>query len=115
MLGILFSAMAPAVSHAMSATGHGAAQVQICTMEGVKTIAVVPAAPDMPGKAIADHLLEHCAYCTAQGDPAALPPSSGAGLDVPLLLPSYPPLFYGAPHALFAWTAAHPRGPPFSI
>lgn len=105
MLGVLFSALAPAVSHAM--TNPVSAQVQVCTMEGMKTIVVEGEQP-----ATADHFFKHCPYCALQGGADLPPPSSSPGF---ALLPkgdSHPPLFYQAAHSLFQWSAANPRAPP---
>ena len=110
MLGVLFGAMAPTLSHAMPASGRLTEAVQVCTMEGMQTIVVDK---QQPAGAGAPHLFEHCPYCTLHGDAALPPPSAGLTLALLPLGDFRPPLFYQAARPLFTWNAAHPRAPPF--
>lgn len=99
LLAILFSALAPTVSHALAAA-NPIANVQMCTADG--------------GKAPADlkHGMQHCAFCTIHGGGDGLLPPPAVALAVLAGRDAYPPLFYAAPHPLPAWSAANPRAPP---
>ena len=108
MLGVLFSALAPTISHAMVA--QAGEQVQVCTMEGMKTITVAKALSGKPGPA--EHVFQHCPYCTTHGSMDSIPPTAPFVFVLPDLSSSYPPLFYRLATPLFSWTATKPRGPP---
>lgn len=109
MLGVLFSALAPGLSHAMPASGRLTEDVQVCTMAGMKTIAVDRQQAPAPGPA---HPFEHCPYCALHGAAALPPPSTGLAFALPPSGDVHPPLFYRAARPLFAWRAANPRAPP---
>lgn len=113
LLGVLFGALAPTVSHALAAaTARSDNEVQVCTMEGMKTIVLDPAPAGKFDPRTFDHFLEHCPYCALHGGPAAPPPPTRfvfALLDLPA---SHPPLFYRSATTLFSWSPARPRGPP---
>jgi hypothetical protein len=106
-LAVLFNALAPVVSHAMS---RGADDGEICTTMGV---AMKPMT--MPGKPDANTLLKsltHCGYCSTHAGSFGLPPTAGVALALIDTHDSHPYLFYQAPHPLAAWTAPQSRGPP---
>jgi hypothetical protein len=116
LLGVLFSALAPTISHAMAAADPDQ-EVQVCTMEGMKTFIVdhVPSGQTDPRKFDPhkfDHLLAHCPYCALHGGPAAVPPPAQFVFAVLDIAAAYPPLFYQSATPLFAWRTASPRGPP---
>ena len=101
LLAILFSALAPSISRAMSPAspfGYG----EICSADTVKK-SPTPAA---------DHAMEHCPYCVTHGGTHALLPPVAASFAVIGGHDHYPPLFFSAPRPLHSWTAAKPRGPP---
>ena len=110
---MLFAALAPSISHAMSAA-RGEAWAEVCTVAGIKFVKASTAqdgAAD-PVKQQTLHL-EHCPFCSIHaGSFALLPPS--AGITVPSLeLPdTHPFLFFQAPHPLAIWTSAQSRAPP---
>ncbi|MBA5687306.1 DUF2946 domain-containing protein [Rugamonas apoptosis] len=112
MLAILFSALAPSISHALAAANGAIDKMEVCTSNGYKLVKV-PDSDNSKAPASAKNSMEHCAFCTTHGGSYALtgspsvPLALGAGRDI------YPPLFYTAPHSLHAWSAAHPRAPPF--
>jgi len=110
MLGLVFGALAPAVSHAMAASNPAGARVEVCTMEGMKTIVVDREQP--AGGATADHLFEHCPYCTLHGGAALPPPSLSPAFILSPAGDTHPPLFFQAARPLFQWSAANPRAPP---
>jgi len=110
-LAILFNALAPVVSHAMSLSAPAARQVEVCTAMGIE---MLPMASE-PGHHSSDTLLKglmHCAYCAPHAGSFALPPAAVAPLAVVGGHDAYPPLFYRAPRPLFPWSFAQPRAPP---
>jgi hypothetical protein len=109
VLAILFNALAPVVSHAMSRSTD-AADGEICTTMGV---AMKPMT--MPGKRDSNALLKNltdCGYCGTHAGSFGLPPTAGLALALVDTHDSHPYLFYQAPHPLAAWTAPQSRGPP---
>jgi hypothetical protein len=116
-LAVLFSALAPAISHALAASSRPAVladeEVQVCTMEGMKTVAV-----DAPSRKFdphrSGHFLEHCPYCALHANPALPPASAPLALAAPLAGAADAPLFHQSVFPLFAWTPSSPRGPPVS-
>jgi len=105
ILALLFSAIAPSISHAMSAAKN-VPGLELCTVDGVK-------APQ--GKSLSDaivHAFEHCPYCAAQATPPSLPAPSAWHFPRPTAQQIFPALYYHAPAPLFAWSTAHPRAPP---
>jgi hypothetical protein len=110
LLAILFSALAPTVSRAVAASYGTPDTVEICTAYGYKVVKRAAGGEQAPASSTAG--MDHCAFCAIDGTAHALPhnPSmtlpSSSGRDI------YPPLFYAAPHALHAWSAANPRAPP---
>jgi hypothetical protein len=108
-LAVLFNALAPVVSHAMS---RAADNGEICSVMGM---AMKPMS--MPGKPDANALLKsltHCGYCSTHAGSFGLPPAAGFALALIDTHDSHPYLFYQAPHPLAAWTAPQSRGPPAS-
>ncbi|MRX06257.1 DUF2946 domain-containing protein [Pseudoduganella sp. FT25W] len=101
ILGVLFAALAPTVSHALASTTT-AALAEMCTVDS--------GAKKAPTNIM--HGMEHCAYCVMHGGAPALPPSALGGFAVIGGHDFYPPLFYTAPQPLHTWRAASPRGPP---
>lgn len=112
MLAILFSALAPTVSHALAAVSAPGDTVEICTVNGYKLVKVTDA-DSSKAPASAKHGMEHCAFCTTHGGSYALTGSPSVILAFDAGRDIYPPLFYAAPHSLHAWSAANPRAPPF--
>lgn len=114
LLGVLFSALAPTISHAMAAHAGSADTVQICTMGGMAGMSASMMASKTPdGKsAPGDHVFQHCPYCTTHNGPGAALPTTPFVFAPFTPSFSYPPLFYQSAVPLFSWTAAAPRGPP---
>jgi uncharacterized protein involved in copper resistance len=119
LLAILFSALAPTVSHALAAGNKAASTaadtLQLCTVNGYKMVKLAGAdagdSNSMPADAM--HGMQHCAFCTIHGSAAALPGAPAVALALDAGRDIYPPLFYRAPRALHTWSAANPRAPPF--
>lgn len=109
--GILFAALSPAISHAMSARVAATETVQVCTAQGMVTVTFDKADAGKPAPA-PDHLAKHCSYCATHGGAPVLPP--GQAFVFPLLPrdTSHPPLFYQSATPLFAWAPGYPRAPP---
>lgn len=109
LLAILFGALAPAFSQAVTPPAGLAGTMEICTMDGIRTMSLDDAGSQNPPP---DHFLKHCSYCLSHSTPPALPPTTGFVIASAATAERYPPLFYRAAHALFPWTAANPRAPP---
>lgn len=108
ILALLFSAIAPSVSHAVSA----AAQIpglEMCTVNGQQ-----PLKDKSLSEAIV-HAFEHCPYCAAHATPPSLPPPAAWHFPLPVGQTVFPSLFYHSPQPLFAWSAANPRAPPLFV
>ena len=116
---VLLAALAPSISHAVSALKGNAAWVEVCTAAGTALVQVPmdqtpdqtpDQAPAQPAKPMTG---EHCVFCGSHAGSIALPAS-----DVSLTIPSVsgkdllPTLYYRAPRPLFAWSAGQPRAPP---
>lgn len=119
LLGVLFSALAPTISHAMAAAMSSADAraddaMQVCTMEGMKTVAVDDKAAGQFDPHKFEHFLEHCPYCAPHGGQAFFPPFAPIVFAVLDASSSHPPLFYRSATPLFSWRASRPRGPPAS-
>ena len=112
MLAILFSALAPTVSHALTAINVPSATLEICTVNGYKAVKA-PDADSSKGPTTTRHGMEHCAFCATHGGAFALAGAHPLILAIVAGRDIYPPLFYAAPQSLHAWSAANPRAPPF--
>jgi hypothetical protein len=111
MLAILFSALAPAVSHALAAGSSAGNTLMLCTISGYKLIQLHG---DGDSKAPADaKSMQHCAFCTIHGGADALPATPAATLVLSGGRDIYPSLFYHAPGTQHIWSAAQQRAPPF--
>lgn len=115
---ILFAAWAPAVSHALAASGNDDAALwtEICTVDGL-TLVKSENSPDHDAAGQNKHAagMEHCPYCLPQGSMPGLPSSSLKALPLVQADSSHPLLFYQAPRPLFVWVPAQSRAPPISL
>jgi len=107
---MLALALLPTLSHALA--GSSSAYAEVCTPQGMKVVAL---ADGEQQPATASLHLEHCPYCVAGGAAAGLPPAPPALPLPPAEVALQPPLLLQAPHTLFAWAAAQPRGPPIPV
>ena len=106
MLAVLFSALAPSVSHALAKSAPSIL-LEMCTVDGVKA---ADGSKQTPSKSMQG--MEHCAYCLTHANSPALPPPAMSGFTAIGGHDLYPPPFYTAPQPLHSWSAAKPRGPP---
>ena len=100
MLGL---AIAPSVSHALSAQQGSNPWTQICSTSG---------SGEQPGKGSAAMQLEHCAMCCVAASAMGMPPAPVAVLPVPEGAAYVPALFLQAAHPLFASSPPQARAPP---
>lgn len=111
MLAVLFGALAPALSHAVT-TSAVQEYVEVCTSHGVQVLPLDAGAGGSGDDALARHA-GHCGHCITHANPVAMTPP------VPFVFATlgghdaYPPLYYRSPRPLATWIAANPRGPPF--
>lgn len=112
MFAILLGALVPTLSHALSQPGNGKRMVQVCTVAGMKMVAVDDAAAK--GKTDDANLLaaERCPFCATHAHFPALPSSPVPPFALRGGSESFPSLFFFAPRPLFVWAAAQPRAPP---
>ncbi|MBV7536843.1 DUF2946 domain-containing protein [Duganella sp. sic0402] len=111
LLAVLFGALAPVVSHAMSASRGSPPQwLELCGVNGVKRVQLP--ASDTPHQPDLMQHMEKCPYCAAHASPQALTPPEAFSFAVVGGHDLYPSLFHHAPAPLFPWAAAKPRGPP---
>ncbi|WP_229257058.1 DUF2946 domain-containing protein [Duganella lactea] len=111
ILAILFSAIAPTISHSLAGESASVLTLEICTVNGYKVVNATDSdSGTAPAKA--KHGMEHCAFCTTHGSTFALTSSSSIVFAIDSGRDLYPPLFFAAPHSLHAWSAANPRAPP---
>lgn len=108
LLAVLFSALAPSISHALAASSGP--NMEICTTDGVQQVSEAGGKHDP-----FQHGMEHCPYCATHAASFALLPPGTSGLPVIGGHDLHPALFYHAPQPLFCWSAAHPRGPPAPV
>ncbi|WP_034294489.1 DUF2946 domain-containing protein [Herbaspirillum sp. RV1423] len=114
ILAMLMMALAPSISHALSASAQdrsgGAFWMEICSAFGKSPSAA--AASGFPDSSEPKSLSASCPYCLMHAD-ATLPPHDVAAGGAILLISYFlPGLFYCSPQPLFAWTVASSRAPP---
>jgi hypothetical protein len=103
---LLAAALMPSLSRALTSDRIGNIMMaEICAPSGMS----YADKQNPEDKSIAH--MDDCDYCRLQADTPALP------VTIPMAAPGKiaaprPALFYHSPTPLFAWTAAHPRGPP---
>jgi len=106
-LAIAMSALAPAVSQAVSLAQHGQGfAMEICSVDGAKMQLQVQ------GSEQADHAeTQSCPYCLAH---SSITPSFNTHLtfEAPQTLALLPQLFYQSPKPLSAWVTPPSAAPP---
>ena len=113
LLAILFSALAPTISHALASAGAATPAMQLCTVNGYQMVKLADADADDRQAPADAKSMQHCAFCTLHGGADALPISTAAALALTTGRGIYPPRYYSAPRAQHIWSAAHQRAPPF--
>ena len=66
MLAILFSALAPTVSHALNSIDVPSATLEICSVNGYKAVKA-PDSNSSKSPSTTEHGMEHCAFCATHG------------------------------------------------
>jgi hypothetical protein len=115
-LAIFALVLVPTVSRALSAAQGGSGWAEVCTPQGTKVVALDAAgraSTSQPAGGATPHL-DHCPLCGLGGGAVLPPPVSTFRPAFARLAQWRPPLFFGAPRPLFAWSAAQPRAPPYS-
>ena len=111
-LAMLFAALAPSMSHAMTSV-QGDTWAEICTAGGAKMVKVGAGQDITSGLQTPDALhLEHCPFCATHAGATAPPPSAGFVLPLVVTQAAFPSLYFHAPRPLPVWTAAQSRAPP---
>jgi hypothetical protein len=110
---VLFAALAPAISQAVSvARGVDAGLIPVCTHSGLKWMdAATGEVREAPGDTGLSGHMERCPFCLSQ--PTALPAGDHrVGADCLQTQHAQPFLFDHAPRTLFIWSRAQSRAPP---
>lgn len=107
---VLFAALAPSVSHAVSAA-RGAAWAEICGVSGAKLVNMADDQGSADPVKQSGHL-EHCPFCATHAASFALPPGAGLLLALIETQTTHPPLFFQSPRPLSVWAAPQSRAPP---
>ena len=102
MLGL---ALAPSVSHALSAQQSPHPWTEICSSSS-------SGSGEQPGSGGAAMHLEHCALCGVATSAMGMPPAPIAVLPTPAGANYVATLFLAAAHSLFAWSPPQARAPP---
>ena len=106
-LAILMSALAPAVSQAVSLTKHGQGfAMEICSIDGSKMQIDI----QDDGQDVANQM-QSCPYCVAQ---SSITPAFNTNLsfEAPQTLALLPQLFYQSPKPLAVWVTPPSAAPP---
>ncbi len=110
-LAILMAALAPSISHALSAK-NGASLIEVCTSLGAKWVQLDGSSTDQAPVSGEVHSLEHCPYCSLHANAVAIP-TKPVGLPLAISPSDHAPAaFLAAPRTLYAWASAQPRAPP---
>lgn len=110
-LAVLLASLAPSIAQTLQRGAPGG-WTEVCTVSGSKIVAVDGAQNDSAPPAPAEHLLQHCPFCSLHVTAIGPPP---APLSLPALVRfgfAVPELMLVAPRTLFAWASAQPRAPP---
>ena len=102
MLGL---AIAPSVSHALSAQHASNPWTEICSTS-------TSGSGEQRGTDSAATHLEHCALCGVAASAMGMPPAPIAVLPAPAGANYVATLFLAAAHSLFAWSPPQARAPP---
>ncbi|HJV52194.1 MULTISPECIES: DUF2946 domain-containing protein [Oxalobacteraceae] len=111
---VLLAALAPSISHAVSAARDGnAGWGDICSQTGFKPAQANNAHEhSSPDPAKPGLHFEHCPFCYTHAGSVGLPPVAGFALPLLIATQAKPSLYYQSPRPLFIWAAAQSRAPP---
>ncbi len=104
---MLALALAPTVSHALSAQKASNPWTEVCSASAPGA----SGASSQPGSGSALHL-EHCAMCCLAAQPMGMPPAPLVAVPAAEGAAFVAVRFLTAPHTLFAWASAQARAPP---
>jgi hypothetical protein len=115
-LAILFNALAPSLSYALTKADSRSGLQEICSATGSKFVTAdqgkfVSKSTKTPADNVAHHL-QHCPYCSSHAASFILPATDIMQFAIAGGQAVYPSLFYHSPSPLFSWSRANPRAPP---
>lgn len=111
MLAVAFTALAPAVSHALASASGRAGWVEVCTAHGTQWVAADGNLQTDPAESL-DRAMNPCTLCQLSGAGWAPPPAPLQQGQAPALRSGPPARFLSAARTAHAWCAAQPRAPP---
>lgn len=112
-LAVMLAALAPTLTHAVSwVSGTQLQWVEVCTVAGVKLVAVQDDGETEGG--LAGLQADHCPYCCPHAGSFALPPDEAPALHLAGAGQAVPQHFLRAPGPHFIWASAQPRAPPIA-
>jgi hypothetical protein len=111
MLAILWNALTPSISYALSTQGGNPSLIEICTSTGSKFISIEQTGAES-SKPIPKVHIKHCLFCFTHSESPVIASSFMAPFVVLVGQDLFPSLFYHSPTPLFSWSRANPRAPP---
>jgi len=119
MIAIVFSSLAPTISHAMAAANNQSTLLmRICSDSDIKYAPLsLLVKVDKNNKQDGNSkpmAMKHCAYCITHANSYAILTNSDLTIHNIVLKYKLPNLFYQSHSPLFVWASSNPRGPPFS-
>jgi hypothetical protein len=110
-LAILMAALAPTISHAISAAGFDPSAIEICTSGGSKWAKQADGRLAKTQPVRAAHV-EHCPFCFTHAGANGLPSAGFSRIASPLAVQQRPQAVPSSFHPSFAWIVASSRAPP---
>jgi hypothetical protein len=110
-MAILLAALAPAISHALSADKSRSLWTEICSSAGLKLVKL-ESGTQSPMHGEPTGSFDHCPFCQSHGGMPGLPSSISLSLQGYSGTFPLPDLFYRAPRPLFVWASRQSRAPP---
>lgn len=111
ILAIVASALAPAISHALSGS-RSQSWVEVCTSLGSKWISADAVGDELAPDPLDELAFSHCVYCSLQANSPGLPPSPVADAAVRREKSPRPESSSATPGTAQGWHRAQPRAPP---
>jgi hypothetical protein len=109
---LLLAALAPALSQVLGRNSPHS-WVEVCTSQGSVWLDSETGTPQQgKGGQPAQHLLDHCPYCSLHVPTLGLPPAVSLGVPAPLLPALLPPAFLHVARTAHVWVSAQARAPP---